>query len=122
MTSLKLYLNVSHCFFILDIQDFLWVEDMLLLNTERASKNKNPVRMDNFHILSVTMVSMGFPGGLSGKEFACQCRRHGFNPWFGKIACRSKWQPTSVFLPGKSHDRRSLVGYSSRGHKELDPT
>ena len=23
--------------------------------------------------------------GLSGKEFACQCRRHGFNPWSGKI-------------------------------------
>ena len=30
-------------FFIFDIQDFLCVEDMLLLNTERASKNKNPV-------------------------------------------------------------------------------
>ena len=74
------------------------------------------------HILSVTMVSMGFPHGLSGKEFACQCRRCGFNPWFGKIACRSIWQPTSVFLPGESHDQRSLVDYSLWGHKESDPT
>ena len=38
--------------------------------------------------------------------------RHGFNPWAGKIPWRRKWQPTSVFLPGKSHGQRSLVGYS----------
>ena len=25
-----------------------------------------------------------------------------------------KWQPTPVFLPGESHGRRSLVGYSPR--------
>ena len=31
-----------------------------------------------------------------------------------------KWQPTPVFLPGKSHGWRSLAGYSPRGHKELD--
>ena len=28
-----------------------------------------------------------------------------------------KWQPTQIFLPGKSHGQRSLVGYSPRGHK-----
>ena len=37
-------------------------------------------------------------------------------PW------RRKWQPTPVFLPGKSHGQRSLVGYSSWGCKESDPT
>ena len=31
-------------------------------------------------------------------------------------------QPTAVFLPGKSHGQRSLVGYSSCGRKELDTT
>ena len=46
----------------------------------------------------------------------------GFDPWVGKIPWRSKWQPTPVFLPGESHGRRSLVGYSPRGHKELDMT
>ena len=35
---------------------------------------------------------------------------------------RRKWQPTPVFLPGKSHGRRSLVGYSPWGRKELDTT
>ena len=48
--------------------------------------------------------------------------RPGFDPWVGQIPWRSKWQPTPVFLPGKSHGRRSLVGYSPRGRKELDAT
>ena len=39
-----------------------------------------------------------------------------------RMACRRKWQLTPVFLPGKSHGQRSLVGYSSRGHKVLDTT
>ena len=30
---------------------------------------------------------------------------------------RRKWQPTPVFLSGKSHGQRSLGGYSPRGHK-----
>ena len=38
------------------------------------------------------------------------------DPW------RTAWQPTPVFLPGKSHRQRSLVGYSPWGHKELDMT
>ena len=33
-----------------------------------------------------------------------------------------KWQPTPVLLPRKFHGWRSLVGYSPRGHKELDTT
>ena len=33
-----------------------------------------------------------------------------------------KWQPTPVLLPGESHGRRSLVGYSPWGRKELDMT
>ena len=31
-----------------------------------------------------------------------------------------KWQPTPVFLPGKSHGMRILVGYSPWGRKESD--
>ena len=29
---------------------------------------------------------------------------------------------TSVFLPGESHEQRSLAGYSPQGHKESDMT
>ena len=50
--------------------------------------------------------------GGSGKESACQCRRHKFNSWVRKIPWRRKWQPTPVFFPGKSHGQRSLAGYS----------
>ena len=35
---------------------------------------------------------------------------------------RRQWHPTPVLLPGKSHGRRSLVGYSPWGRKELDST
>ena len=45
-----------------------------------------------------------------------------FNPWVGQISWRRKWQPTPVFLPGKSHGWRSLVGYSPWGYKESDVT
>ena len=46
----------------------------------------------------------------------------GFNPWFGKISWRRKWQPTPVLLPGESHGRKSLVGYIPWGCKESDTT
>ena len=49
-------------------------------------------------------------------------RRPRFDSWVGKIPWRKKWQPTPVLLPGKSHGQRSLVGYSSWGHKESDTT
>ena len=35
---------------------------------------------------------------------------------------RRKWQPTPVFLPEKSHGRRSLVGYGPWGRKESEMT
>ena len=54
---------------------------------------------------------MGFPGG-SVVVSACQCRRRGFHPWVRKILRRRKWQPTPVFLPGKSCGQRSLASYS----------
>ena len=33
-----------------------------------------------------------------------------------------KWQPTPVFLPGKSHAQRSLAGYGPWGRKESNTT
>ena len=35
---------------------------------------------------------------------------------------RRKWQPTASFLPEKFHGQGILVGYSQKGHKELDMT
>ena len=38
----------------------------------------------------------------------------------GKTPWRRKWQPIQVFLPGKSHGQKNLVGYNPWGCKELD--
>ena len=46
----------------------------------------------------------------------------GFSAWVGKITWRRKWKPTLVFLPGKSHGQRSLLGYSSQAQRESDVT
>ena len=57
---------------------------------------------------------LGFSVGTVVKNY-CQCKIHkrlGFDLWVGKIPWRRKWQPTKVFLPGKSHGQRSLVGCS----------
>ena len=60
---------------------------------------------------------------LSDKESACQCRRCRFDPWIRKIPWIRKWQPTPVFLSGKSHGQNmSLVGYRPWVWIELDMT
>ena len=70
------------------------------------------------------MTCSSFPGGTSGKEPACHCRRHkrlGFHLWSERSPGeRREWQPTPVFLPGESHGQRSLAGCSPWGCKELD--
>ena len=43
-------------------------------------------------------------------------------PGVGKIPWRRAWQPSPAFLPGESHGQKSLAGYSSWSHKELDVT
>ena len=66
---------------------------------------------------------MGFPDGSAVKKFARNAADSGLIPgWVRKILWRSKWQPTPVFLPEKSHGQRSLAGYCPQGHKELDTT
>ena len=49
-------------------------------------------------------------------------QRPRFNPRVGKIPWRRKWLHTPVFLAGKFHGWRSLVGYSPWSCKELEMT
>ena len=63
------------------------------------------------------IICLGLPWWHTSKESTCHCRRHGFNPWVGKILWRRTQQPTPVFLPGESPGQRSLAGYSPRGHR-----
>ena len=75
-----------------------------------------PIGSSNYIIPCIHL--LGFAGGAVVKESTCQrrrCKRHAFDPWVGKILWRRKWQPAPVFLPGKSHGQRSLVGYTVCG-------
>ena len=56
--------------------------------------------------ININLINALLPWWFSGKESACQCRRHGFDLLVGKIPWRRKWG----FLPGKSHGQRSSVG------------
>ena len=61
---------------------------------------------------------MGFPGGTSIRELACQCRKYkrlSFDPCVGRIPGGGHWQPPPVFLPEASHGQRSITGYSPQG-------
>ena len=49
-------------------------------------------------------------------------RRHGFDPWVGKIPWRTTRQPTPGFLPGESHGQTSLAGYSPGSRRESEAT
>jgi len=79
--------------------------------------------------LNVNYWKYGLPWWLSGKESSCQCMRHVFDSWVCKIPWRRKWQPTftilaweippSLFLPGKSHGQKSLMGYSPGDRKRV---
>ena len=80
-----------------------------------------PHRLLEFSQVHVHCI-VGLPWWLSGKQSAHQCRRckrRGFDPWVREIPWKRKWQPSPVFLFGKSHGQRSLVGCSPWVSKEL---
>ena len=43
-------------------------------------------------------------------------KRHSSIPGLGRSPWRRVWQPTPIFLPGESHEQRSLTGCSPWGH------
>ena len=94
-----------------------WTEEPGGLQSTRGKELDTTERL---HFLSLSLWNADFPGGTSGKEPSCQCKRRkrlGFSLWVGKMPWRSKRQPTPVFLPGESHGQRSLVGYNPWGRR-----
>ena len=95
-------------------------------------KNSNIVDMCSipgqsldFHIpllMGKETEGQGFPGVSAGRNPPTNARDTGSVPGLGRFPWRRKWQPAPVFLPGKFHGHRSLVGYSPWGCKELDTT
>ena len=69
-------------------------------------------------LLLLTIPAMGFPGGSEVKNLPANAGDQvGFLGWEDPL--ENKWQSTPVFLPGKSHEQRSLMGYSPWGHKRV---
>ena len=64
----------------------------------------------------------GFPGGSDRKESACNAERPVFNPWVGKIPWRRAWQPTLLFMLGKSTWTKEPGWLQSMGLQRVDTT
>ena len=83
---------------------------------ERLFRSALQVRPSAFQQLSNLKLLRDLPWVCIAHSFSRHLVSTFGVPW------RRKWQPTSVFLPGKFHGQRSLVGYSSWGRKESDKT
>ena len=90
---------------------------MLLKETSPEHLHQNKIGR---HAGRVALAYRHYRVGAQMVKICLQCRRHGFDPWVGKIPWRREWQPTQVFMPGESHRQKSLVGYSPWGRKESD--
>ena len=81
------------------------------------ANNMNERVSQNITLAQGSLVGQSVPGG-SAVKIHLQCRiyrRHRLHPWVGKVPWSRKWQPTSLFLPGKPREQRSLVGHSPQG-------
>ena len=54
-------------------------------------------------------INMGFPGGASGKQPTCQCRRHNAGSVSGLGRFPGGGRGTPVFLPGESYGQSRLA-------------
>ena len=70
-------------------------------------------------IITVEFGFCVFPGGSEVKVSAWNAGDPGSIPRLGRYPWRRKWQPTPVFLPGKSPGQKSLAGYRPRGYKRV---
>ena len=91
---------------------------------KKQTKNEISFSRQTVHVIISKLCQCDFQVVLIVKNLPVKVedRRHGFDPWVGKNPWRRKWQPTPIFLPGKFHGQRSLVGYSPWGPKESDWT
>ena len=72
--------------------------------------------------LNAGVVAGGLPGSSMAKNLPANAGDKGSILGSGRFPWRREWLPTPIFLPGESHGKRSLVGYSPWGCKEPDVT
>ena len=97
----------------------------IILDTEEDKKAATPIkelpvwRGSRFHCWTV-INNIGFPRWLSGKQSTCQSRRHGFNPWVGKIPGGGNGNPLQYPCCDNPMDRGAWRAAVYGGLKELD--
>ena len=67
-------------------------------------------------------VFLGFPGGSEVEESASDAGNPGSIPGSGRSPGEGNGNPLQYSCLENPMDRGALVGYSPRGHKELDMT
>ena len=89
----------------------------MMTNLKLANKAKDPS-----HVTSCCLMYWDFWCPLPPQTLLTHWSRWQYSSLQGHkgFHWRRKWQPTPVFLPGKSHGQRSLAGYSPWGYKKLD--
>ena len=96
------------------------LEDSMDCRVHGVTKSRTQLSDFHFHI-----PMKGFPRWSSGKESACQHRRHkrrGFNPWIGKIPLEQEMATHSSIPAWKTPWTEEPSGYSPLGCEELDMT
>ena len=99
------------------ISSFPWLNLMLSQNNYHLAYSLAHVLVFPFHCIippakQQAKWSPQLPRWLSGKGSPCPAGDAGSIPRSGRFPWKRKWQPTPVFLPGKSHGQRRLEGYS----------
>ena len=113
-----------------DPGEHIWSLGPISHHTWRRPKANSDTLLDWYpqtqgtHLPPITYLftGLGFTGGSVGSALSLQCKRPRFDLWVRKVPWRRKRQPAPVFLPGKSHGQRGLVGCSPWGHKEQNMT
>ena len=72
------------------------------------------------HLLELSHMGMGFPGGSDGKETACNAGDLGSIPGLGRSPGGEHGNPIQNSCLENPHGQRSLAGYSPWGCNESD--
>jgi len=89
-----LFPQISHTFSLLNLTMKMTIVEVVMCLSVWNNFRKSTSRIitvkcwnsyTSFEIMFLKLVSPGLPWWLSGKESACQCGRHRFDPWIGRI-------------------------------------
>ena len=75
--------------------------------------------MTEITIIIETSLNMGFPGGSVVKSLPANAGDLGLIPGSERSPEEGNGNFIPVFLPGKSHGQKSLVGYITMGRKRV---